>query len=78
MSLPPPGRQLSADAATYEFELQLDYACWVRDYDLVRSTLDAMYERKVEMEPNSVRRRAPRRAAPLAHVPPPPPPRSAS
>ncbi|KAK7249363.1 hypothetical protein SO694_00048059 [Aureococcus anophagefferens] len=53
MSLPPPGRQLSADAATYEFELQLDYACWVRDYDLVRSTLDAMYERKVEMEPNS-------------------------
>ena len=77
MSLPPPGRQLSADAATYEFELQLDYACWVRDYDLVRSTLDAMYERKVEMEPNSVRRRA--RAAPRPWLTSPPrPPRSAS
>ena len=77
MSLPPPGRQLSADAATYEFELQLDYACWVRDYDLVRSTLDAMYERKVEMAPNSVRRRA--RAAPRARSSVPPrPPRSAS
>lgn len=77
MSLPPPGRQLSADAATYEFELQLDYACWVRDYDLVRSTLDAMYERKVEMAPNSVRRRAPRRAA-RSLTSPPRPPRSAS